>query len=477
MGALLIAVLVFQFRARKYVPGHLLAGGRPDQRRRHAGQRQPGRQPRRHPADDDDRLQRHPDRGLRQPGTRASARSRSTPSSRPAARPSTGWRSSSPSPSAPRPATSSPSSSNSATWPRSGSSPGRSSSSPSLHFGLRLNAILSFWLAYILTRPLGASIGDYLASADRRRRPRPRHEPDQRHLPQRDPRAGRLPGDLQARRDRGSGADAQLDGDRGRGRERRRSSSSLNKIEATPAAARGGARAGRGGRGAASSSSCRTPTTSASIASPPTPATARRCWRGPCRSSRSRPASRSTGRVAASPNAYDDIVEALKGGSYREIILETPAHPRLALAPRRPAASGSRDLGYPLTTVTATALAEQRRKALGDAALAAAGARRVGERRALDGDRDLVADLRAAGGRRRGRRSRGARGRRGRSGPSRRARRRRWRAPARAGVARRSAAAGVLAEDLLGAQHQRSPGPRRRRRRRGSAGARAEVSA
>jgi uncharacterized membrane-anchored protein len=32
------------------------------------------------------------------------------------------------------------------------------------HFGLKLNAILSFWLAYILTRPLGASIGDYLAS-------------------------------------------------------------------------------------------------------------------------------------------------------------------------------------------------------------------------------------------------------------------------------------------------------------------------
>jgi uncharacterized membrane-anchored protein len=32
------------------------------------------------------------------------------------------------------------------------------------HFALRMNAILSFWLAYILTRPLGASIGDYLAS-------------------------------------------------------------------------------------------------------------------------------------------------------------------------------------------------------------------------------------------------------------------------------------------------------------------------
>jgi uncharacterized membrane-anchored protein len=33
-----------------------------------------------------------------------------------------------------------------------------------LRFGLKMNAILSFWLAYILTRPLGASIGDYLAS-------------------------------------------------------------------------------------------------------------------------------------------------------------------------------------------------------------------------------------------------------------------------------------------------------------------------
>ena len=32
--------------------------------------------------------------------------------------------------------------------------------------------MLCFWLAYILTRPLGANIGDYLASAARRRRPR-----------------------------------------------------------------------------------------------------------------------------------------------------------------------------------------------------------------------------------------------------------------------------------------------------------------
>ncbi|MEU1409156.1 hypothetical protein ABZ471_44140 [Streptomyces sp. NPDC005728] len=31
------------------------------------------------------------------------------------------------------------------------------------HFALGLNAVWSFWIAYILTRPLGASIGDYLS--------------------------------------------------------------------------------------------------------------------------------------------------------------------------------------------------------------------------------------------------------------------------------------------------------------------------
>ena len=31
------------------------------------------------------------------------------------------------------------------------------------HYALKLNAVLAFWLAYILTRPLGASIGDYLS--------------------------------------------------------------------------------------------------------------------------------------------------------------------------------------------------------------------------------------------------------------------------------------------------------------------------
>ncbi|MGV9251607.1 COG4705 family protein [Streptomyces sp. NPDC003697] len=31
------------------------------------------------------------------------------------------------------------------------------------HFALGLNAVWSFWIAYILTRPLGASVGDYLS--------------------------------------------------------------------------------------------------------------------------------------------------------------------------------------------------------------------------------------------------------------------------------------------------------------------------
>ena len=32
-----------------------------------------------------------------------------------------------------------------------------------LHYWAKLNAVLAFWLAYILTRPLGASMGDYLS--------------------------------------------------------------------------------------------------------------------------------------------------------------------------------------------------------------------------------------------------------------------------------------------------------------------------
>jgi uncharacterized membrane-anchored protein len=31
------------------------------------------------------------------------------------------------------------------------------------HYGFRLNAVLAFWMAYVLTRPLGASIGDFMS--------------------------------------------------------------------------------------------------------------------------------------------------------------------------------------------------------------------------------------------------------------------------------------------------------------------------
>jgi hypothetical protein len=59
------------------------------------------------------------------------------------------------------------------------------------------------------------------------------------------------------------------------------------------------------------------------------------------------------GRVANSPNAYDDIVEELNRGNYREIILETvPSHVSHWLhvdLPERVAG-----LGYPVKTVTAT---------------------------------------------------------------------------------------------------------------------------
>jgi repeat uncharacterized protein DUF347 len=130
MGALLIAVLFFQFRARKYVPGiYWLAvvlisvvGTLVS-----------------------DNLVENYGVTLEtttiafsailicvsRVGTRSSAPFRSTRSSPPGERASTGWRSFSPSPSVPPPATSSPSSWNSAIPPRSGSSPWRSSSSPS----------------------------------------------------------------------------------------------------------------------------------------------------------------------------------------------------------------------------------------------------------------------------------------------------------------------------------------------------------
>jgi len=218
-----------------------------------------------------------------------------------------------------------------------------------LHFGLKLNAILSFWLAYILTRPLGASIGDYLAS--------PTGEGglglgtnltsviflstilalvvflaiSKRDVIRSGPAAA-------ARDLAGDGSPAVL--------------VVLNKVEATAAlldavkrrTAAGAARFfvlvpnpdhvgfDRNGSDSADGEALL--------------ARALTQLQSPAKSIVS-------GRVADSPNAYDDIVAALDGGNYREIILETPpthlSHWLHVDLPERVA-----DLGYPLTTVTAT---------------------------------------------------------------------------------------------------------------------------
>jgi uncharacterized membrane-anchored protein len=47
-----------------------------------------------------------------------------------------------------------------------GPKPVRSAGHPvvaATHYWLKLNAILAFWIAYILTCPLGASLGDYFS--------------------------------------------------------------------------------------------------------------------------------------------------------------------------------------------------------------------------------------------------------------------------------------------------------------------------
>ena len=80
------------------------------------------------------------------------------------ARPSTGWRSCSPSRWAPQPATSSTSSSASATGRRRCSSRRSSPPSPSATWSSG-PAPSRFWIAYILTRPLGASLGDGFSQA------------------------------------------------------------------------------------------------------------------------------------------------------------------------------------------------------------------------------------------------------------------------------------------------------------------------
>ncbi len=218
-----------------------------------------------------------------------------------------------------------------------------------LHFGLRLNAILSFWLAYVLTRPLGASIGDYLAS--------PKGE-------------GGLGlgtnltsflflGTILAlvvylaisKRDViPTGAAAEVEELPAEGAAR--VLVVTNKTDATPAVAEA--------------------VRERAIAGPasffvlvPNPAhvafdrISEDTSLGEKVLDRALPkleepaGGEVSGRVAESPNAYDDIVEELSRGEYSEIILETfPSHVSHWLhvdLPERVAA-----LGYPLKTVTAT---------------------------------------------------------------------------------------------------------------------------
>jgi uncharacterized membrane-anchored protein len=221
------------------------------------------------------------------------------------------------------------------------------------HFVFRLNAILSFWLAYILTRPLGASIGDYLAS--------PSKEGAlglgtiltsviflstilalvvYLAISKRDVIAS--PG---AEAQLGPGADGQEHGEPG-------VLVVTNKTDATPAvlsAVRERAAAGPArffvlvpdpehlpfDRVADDTSNS---DQALALALPRFGETA---------------GTEVEGRVANSPNAYDDIVEELDKGDYREIILETvPAHVSHWLHVDLPDRVAG--LGFPVTTVPAT---------------------------------------------------------------------------------------------------------------------------
>jgi uncharacterized membrane-anchored protein len=218
------------------------------------------------------------------------------------------------------------------------------------HFRFRLNAILAFWIAYILTRPLGASIGDYLAS--------PAKEGGvglgtvitsliflttiltlvvYLAISKRDviptPRVGGKPV--------GQPADGEP-----------RVLVVTNKTDATPAvieAVRERAAAGP----ARFFVLVPNPDHLAFDRNSTDTSLGEQVLQRALPLLEEPAGAEVEGRVAASPNAYDDIVEELKRGDYREIILETlPSHVSHWLhvdLPNRVA-----DLGYPVKTVTAT---------------------------------------------------------------------------------------------------------------------------
>ena len=220
-----------------------------------------------------------------------------------------------------------------------------------LHVKFRLNAILAFWIAYILTRPLGASVGDYLS---------------------------------QPRADGGLGLGTtvtsiiflltiltvvayltiskvdRIEGGRGAATAPARGPTGTgarvlvvtNKVAATPAlvqAVRERAAAGPAGffmlvpnpgheAFDRASQDVHEGDEMLALALPPLEEAVQ---------------AKVGGRVAASPNAYDDIVAELNSGDYDEIILETPpSHVSHWLHVDLPQRVGQ--LGYPLLTVAAT---------------------------------------------------------------------------------------------------------------------------
>ncbi len=218
------------------------------------------------------------------------------------------------------------------------------------HMRFALNAIFAFWIAYILTRPLGASIGDYLSQ----------------------PRAdgGRGLGTTVTsvvflltilgvvvyltitKKDR---IESQVE-------VRRRAAPALdggarvlvvaNKTSATPAlveAVRDRAAAGR-------AEFVMLVPNLAHVAfdrNRPNVREGEHLLSEALPSLEAAAGAEVEGRVASSPNAYDDIVQALSNEDYDEIILETPpSHVShwLHVDLRERIA----ELGYPLTTVTAT---------------------------------------------------------------------------------------------------------------------------
>lgn len=218
------------------------------------------------------------------------------------------------------------------------------------HFRFKLNAILAFWIAYVLTRPLGASIGDFLSQ--------PVNETGLG--------LGTIVTSLiflttilalvvyltVTRKDliAVTAAEARLDEEGAEGEPR--VLVVTNKTDATPAVIEAVRRRAIAGP-ARFFVLVPNPDHLAFDRNSTDTSAGERVLRRALPLLEEPAGTEVEGRVAASPNAYDDIVEELERGNYREIILETlPSHVSHWLhvdLPERVAA-----LGYPVQTVTAT---------------------------------------------------------------------------------------------------------------------------